>query len=98
MSGSPITLLGHMHTCPKTEPGPVPHVGGPVARTQTLVSADGIPVAVVGDQCACVAGGPDTIAAGSTLVTIQGKPIARIGDHTEHDGVIVEGSSYITAE
>lgn len=33
----PITTIGHMHTCPKIEPGPRPHMGGPVVTGQSRV-------------------------------------------------------------
>ena len=98
MPGKPISLLGHMHTCPMVAPGPVPHVGGPIIQTQTLVMVDAIPVAVVGDTCLCAAGGPDKIVAGSTFVSIEGKPVARIGDPTTHGGVIVQGEFYVLVE
>jgi hypothetical protein len=28
----PAARLGDMHICPKVEPGPVPHVGGPLVQ------------------------------------------------------------------
>ncbi len=46
----PIALLNHHHTCPKKEPGPVPHVGGPIISGQVNVTLNGRPVACVGDQ------------------------------------------------
>ena len=30
MPGKPVALLGDFHTCPQVNPGPVPHVGGPI--------------------------------------------------------------------
>ncbi len=49
-----IALVGHMHVCPKIEPGPGPHVGGPVIDAgQSFVKFNGIPVAVEGGQCLC---------------------------------------------
>ena len=80
-----------MHTCPRVNPGPVPHVGGPILPPcATTVTIAGIPAARVGDRAVCV-GPPDTIAMGSMGVFIQGKPAARLGDPTVHGGVIVAG-------
>jgi uncharacterized Zn-binding protein involved in type VI secretion len=80
-----------MHTCPMVDPGPKPHVGGPVLPPGApTVRIGGQPAARVGDMCTC-AGPPDAIAAGSTKVMIAGKPAARVGDKTAHGGVIVAG-------
>jgi uncharacterized Zn-binding protein involved in type VI secretion len=80
-----------MHVCPSVEPGPVPHVGGPVLPGgNTTVLIGGITAAVVGDKCVCV-GPPDSISQGSTTVTIGGKAAARMGDPTAHGGSIVLG-------
>lgn len=87
----PAARLGDMHTCPLVNPGPVPHVGGPVSGPCVPnVLIGGIPAATVGDMCVCV-GPPDSIAVGSTKVLIGGKPAARLGDMTSHGGVIVAG-------
>jgi uncharacterized Zn-binding protein involved in type VI secretion len=73
------------------DPGPKPHVGGPVLPPGApTVLIGGMPAARVGDMCTC-AGPPDSIAAGSTKVMIAGKPAARVGDKTAHGGVIVAG-------
>lgn len=83
--------IGDMHTCPQVNPGPVPHVGGPiVAPGVPTVFIGGQPAAVVGDLLTCV-GPPDTIVKGSATVLIGGKPAARQGDLTAHGGVIVTG-------
>ncbi len=80
-----------MHTCPMVDPGPKPHVGGPVLPPGApTVLIGGQPAARVGDMCTC-AGPPDAIAAGSAKVMIAGKPAARVGDKTAHGGVIVAG-------
>jgi len=87
----PAARLGDMHTCPLVNPGPVPHVGGPISGPGVPnVLIGGIPAATVGDLCVCV-GPPDSIAAGSSKVLIGGKPAARMGDMTSHGGVIVAG-------
>ncbi len=80
-----------MHVCPMIEPGPVPHVGGPIVSPGVpTVLIGGLPAAVVGDTCVCV-GPPDTIAMGSTTVMIGNKPAARLGDTTAHGGKIIIG-------
>jgi len=80
-----------MHTCPKTEPGPVPHVGGPILPAgEPTVLIGNMPAARVGDQAVCV-GPPDKIKSGEPSVQIGHKDAARLGDSMEHGGVIVGG-------
>jgi uncharacterized Zn-binding protein involved in type VI secretion len=79
-----------MHTCPMVNPGPVPHVGGPISLGAPTVLIGGMPAARVGDMCVCV-GPPDTIAKGSATVMICSMPAARLGDMTAHGGSIVVG-------
>lgn len=87
--------ISDMHTCPMVDPGPKPHVGGPVAGPcVATVLIGGLPAAVVGDMLVCV-GPPDTIVKGSATVLIGGKPAARVGDLTAHGGVIVAGLSTV---
>lgn len=88
----PAARIGDMHTCPMVDPGPKPHVGGPITGpgVPTVLIA-GMPAAVVGDMATCT-GPPDTIAMGSATVLIGGKPAARLGDQTAHGGVIVAGA------
>ena len=88
--GKPAARLGDMHTCPKVQPGPVPHVGGPIIQGSPNVIIGGQPAARVGDAAMCV-GPPDKIKKGSSTVFINGKPAARIGDTTAHGGVIISG-------
>lgn len=89
--GSPAARIGDMHVCPMVNPGPVPHVGGPVLPPGSpTVLIGGMPAACVGDMLVCV-GPPDTIAMGSSTVLIGGKPAARMGDSTAHGGTIVAG-------
>lgn len=83
--------MGDMHTCPLVNPGPVPHIGGPVTGPcvpNVLIGNQ--PAAVVGDLLVCT-GPPDAIVQGSSTVLIGGKPAARQGDMTAHGGVIVQG-------
>ena len=82
--------IGDMHTCPMVNPGPVPHVGGPISLGAPTVMIGGMPAARVGDMCVCV-GPPDTIVMGSGTVFICGMPAARMGDSTAHGGSIVIG-------
>ncbi len=88
----PAARLSDMHVCPMVDPGPKPHVGGPITGpgAPTVLIA-GTPAAVVGDMASC-AGPPDTIIAGSSTVLIEGKQAARMGDSTAHGGQIVVGA------
>ncbi len=87
----PAARLGDMHTCPMVNPGPVPHVGGPVVGPgAATVLIGGQPAAKVGDLLVCT-GPPDSIVKGSSTVFIMGMPAARMGDNTAHGGVIVQG-------
>lgn len=87
----PAARLGDMHTCPLVNPGPVPHVGGPVTGPCVpTVLIGNQPAAVVGDILVCT-GPPDSIVKGSATVLIGNRPAARIGDMTAHGGVIVKG-------
>ncbi|OJH33467.1 hypothetical protein BON30_48485 [Cystobacter ferrugineus] len=86
----PAARISDMHTCPKSEPGPVPHVGGPVSAGEPTVIIGGKPAARVGDMAVCM--GPlDSISQGEPTVIIGGKPAARLGDPTSHGGVVTAG-------
>ena len=86
----PAAVIGCMHVCPKVDPGPKPHVGGPVIQGSPNVSICNIPAACKGDKLICI-GPPDTISGGSATVFINGKNAARLGDDTAHGGKIVLG-------
>ena len=89
--GMPGARIGDMHVCPAINPGPVPHVGGPVLPAcMPTVLVGKIPAARVSDMCTCV-GPPDSIVKGSSGVFIGKLPAARVGDNTAHGGVIVAG-------
>jgi len=89
--GKPAARVNDMHTCPMVNPGPVPHVGGPVMPPGCpTVFIGGMPAARVGDMATCT-GPPDSIVMGSIGVFIGGMPAARMGDNTAHGGVIVAG-------
>lgn len=96
--GRPLAILGMMHVCPVVEPGPKPHVGGPITNAgQAHVTFNGIPWAVVGGSATCTGlPGPDTHVQGSVVVTINGKGVMRVGDGTGHGGKIVAGVPTIT--
>lgn len=98
--GKPVTLKGQMHVCPMVDPGPRPHVGGPVQTTgQSFVKVNGVPIATVGDKCLCT-GVPTTaaITGGSSVAKINGKKIARLTDTCEHGGRLVQGVSWLKFE
>jgi uncharacterized Zn-binding protein involved in type VI secretion len=86
----PAARIGDMHTCPMIDPGPKPHVGGPVLKGDPTVQIGFMPAARVGDTCTCV-GPPDPIAMGSKTVQIGFMPAARMGDATSHGGLITKG-------
>ncbi len=89
--GQPSARLTDMHTCPMVNPGPVPHVGGPISGPcAPTVLIGNLPPARVSDMAVCV-GPADSIAKGSATVRIAGLPAARLGDSTAHGGVIVSG-------
>lgn len=86
----PAARITDMHTCPKVEPGPVPHVGGPVIAGEGTVIIGFQPAARVGDKLVCI-GPPDAVSQGEGTVIIGNKDAARLGDPTDHGGVIVVG-------
>ncbi|MGD8560125.1 MAG: PAAR domain-containing protein, partial [Gammaproteobacteria bacterium] len=65
--GKPAARITDMHICPKTNPGPVPHVGGPIVMGSPNVLIGNLPAARVGDMAVCV-GPPDKVSAGSSGV------------------------------
>jgi uncharacterized Zn-binding protein involved in type VI secretion len=82
------------------DPGPRPHVGGPVVSTsQSFVCVEGVPIATVSDRCTCT-GAPTTagITGGSSVAKINGKKVARFGDSCEHGGRLVQGVPWLTFE
>ncbi len=86
----PAARIVDMHTCPMVNPGPVPHVGGPISSGASTVQIGFQPAARLGDSVVCV-GAADTILAGEATVLIEGRQAARIGDPTAHGGVISAG-------
>jgi uncharacterized Zn-binding protein involved in type VI secretion len=88
--GQPAARIGDFHACPAVNPGPSPHVGGPVASGSANVITGSMPQGRVTDKCVC-AGPPDVIVKGSATVMVNNLPAARLGDMTAHGGVIVVG-------
>ncbi len=87
----PAARVTDMHTCPQVEPGPVPHVGGPILPAgEPTVLIGFMPAARQGDMAVCV-GPPDTIQQGASSVLIGNMPAARLGDPMAHGGTIVLG-------
>jgi len=87
----PAARITDMHTCPMVNPGPVPHVGGPILPPcKVNVLTGKLPQARVTDMALCV-GPPDVIVKGSATVLVGGLPAARLGDNMAHGGVIVAG-------
>jgi uncharacterized Zn-binding protein involved in type VI secretion len=80
-----------MHVCPMVNPGPVPHVGGPISGPgAATVLIGGMPAARATDMAVC-SGPPDVLLPGSSTVLIAGMPAVRQGDSTAHGGSIVAG-------
>lgn len=79
-----------MHTCPMVDPGPKPHVGGPIISGDMTVLIGFMPAARISDKAICI--GPiDTIVQGEPTVLIGNQPASRRGDSTAHGGKIVMG-------
>ncbi len=87
----PAARVSDMTVCPMVDPGPKPHVGGPIIPSCSPdVITCFMPQARVGDKSQCV-GPTATIIRGSATVLVNGRSAARIGDQTSHGGVIVTG-------
>ena len=87
----PAARLTDLTVCPKSEPGPVLHVGGPIVGAGAATVLIGfMPAARMSDKCACV-GPPASVVEGSPTVKIEGKLAARLGDATSHGGFVALG-------
>lgn len=87
----PAARVGDDHTCPIVDPGPKPHVGGPILPPGcSTVLIGGRPAARMQDMAVC-AGPLDSIARGAFPATIGNMPAARKGDSTVHGGMITQG-------
>lgn len=89
--------FGDPHTCPKVEPGPVPHVGGPILQPCSLdiEIEDAAAARAVMDYARCEAGPLDPIAQGSPNVYMNDLHAARVGDMTQHGGLIIDGAATV---
>lgn len=86
----PAARITDFHACPKVEPGPKPHVGGPVRTGESTVIIGYQRAARVTDKLICL--GPlDAVARGEPTVVIGDQDAARLGDPTEHGGRIMKG-------
>src|SRR5271165_4103283 len=86
----PAARITDFHSCPMVNPGPVPHVGGPVSAGCATVIIGYQLAARVGDSAVCVPG-MDSISRGESSVIIGNKAAARMGDPTSHGGVVAAG-------
>ncbi len=86
----PAARITDTHTCPGEDPGPVPHVGGPVVAGCVTVRIGYMPAARLNDALVCV-GPPAAISAGSPTVNIGNMAAARLGDPTSHGGIVESG-------
>ncbi|WP_434424175.1 PAAR domain-containing protein [Nannocystis pusilla] len=77
--------ISDFHVCPKVEPGPVPHVGGPIFTGSANVIIGFLPAAREGDSVVCFPlGAVDRIKQGSSTVLINCRPAARRSDPGSH--------------
>lgn len=77
--------ISDFHVCPKIEPGPVPHVGGPIFTGSANVIIGFLPAAREGDTMVCFPLGPaDRIKRGSSTVLINSRQAARRTDPGVH--------------
>ena len=86
--------ISDKHICPKVEPGPVPHVGGPIFSGSANVIIGYLPAARVRDSVVCLPVGPtDRVKSGSTTVLINHRAAARKTDPCVHmpGSIIVQG-------
>ncbi|MEL6886703.1 MAG: PAAR domain-containing protein [Pseudomonadota bacterium] len=77
-----MARVGDKHACPLCK------VVTPIIAGSPTATADGRPVARVGDSTACGA----TIVKGSSMATADGRPVAYLGSTTSHGGTVIEGS------
>ena len=90
----PAARIGDNHTCPMVDPGPKPHVGGPVVSGAPNVLINGRPPP--GSATPARAWGRRTPSRAARLdVFIAGAPAARLGDGTAHGGMVAAGSANV---
>ena len=94
MPGFPAARVTDQHVCPMVDPGPKPHVGGPInppcsPNVQTCLQ----PQARVTDQATCATPPPDFIVTGSSTVLVNNLMAARMTDkHMHAQGPIITGA------
>ena len=92
----PAARVGDTQTCPMVNPGPVPHVGGPILSGEDTVLIEGRPAARVGDPALCTGPGCEAkTGSGSPTVIIGNQKAARLGDTLCHGGKIVSGAATV---
>ncbi|WNG29416.1 type VI secretion protein [Cystobacter fuscus] len=92
----PAARVGDLQSCPLVNPGPVPHIGGPVSTGEDTVIIEGQPAARVGDPALCTGVGSETaLGSGSPTVIIGRQKAARLGDTSCHGGKIVTGAATV---
>lgn len=92
----PAARVGDTQACPLVDPGPTPHVGGPIVAGEDTVIIEGQPAARVGDPALCTGVGCEAkTGSGSPTVIIGSQKAARLGDTLCHGGVIVSGASTV---
>jgi uncharacterized Zn-binding protein involved in type VI secretion len=92
----PAARKGDMQTCPLVDPGPTPHVGGPIIEGEPSVFIEGRLAARIGDKALCTpVGKSPMIGSGSATVIIGNQRAARLGDTMCHGGVVVTGAATV---
>ena len=78
----PVARMTDQHACPLCK------VTTPIVEGSGNGTADGLPIARVGDKTACGA----VITKGSSQATCDGRPVAYLGSTTSHGGTIITAS------
>nr|WP_281255429.1 PAAR domain-containing protein [Cystobacter ferrugineus] len=79
-----------------SDPGPTPHVGGPIVTGENTVLIEGRLASRIGDESLCTGvGAKAKIGSGSPTVIIGGQKAARLGDTLCHGGQIVSGAATV---
>src|SRR5687768_14753939 len=87
---------GDTQVCPLVDPGPTPHVSGPITEGEPSVLIEGRPAARVGDSALCTPVAKECkIGSGSPTVIIGGQRAARVSDTMCHGGTIVSGAASV---
>lgn len=91
--GKTAARMTDAHICPMINPGPLPHVGGPVMPVcEPTVLIGALPAARKGDNAMCTpVATPDAIATGIPTIKIGGLDAAITCSMTMHGGMISSG-------